>query len=182
MKTDKLGSNQCFKFAITLDDELRVLDELIPLHKLDIKNRSQILQKSLHRRNHWALTPVLHVSPSHHILGSLLGQKDEPDNQFGFILNEPYVCYITRNHPHILFNSSSMAKCLVGIVHVDISSLAFQDDIEARQINDTTVQNLIKIFNTNSNGCERDEWQNHVPAPISSRTGSHTSGFATYER
>jgi hypothetical protein len=69
--------------------------------------------------------------------------------------------------------SSSVAKCLVGIVHVDISSLAFQDDIEARQINNTTVQNLIKIFNTNSNGCERDEWQNHVPALISSRELDH---------
>jgi hypothetical protein len=52
---------------------------------------------------------------------------------------------------------SLVAKCLVGTVHVDISSLVFQDDIEARQIDDTTIQNLIKIFNSNSNRCKRDE-------------------------
>ena len=35
--------------------------------------------------------------------------------------------------------SSLVAECLVGIVHVDISSLVFQDEVEARQINDAKV-------------------------------------------
>ena len=57
----------------------------------------------------------------------------------------------------------------VGIVHVDISSLVFQDEIEARQIDDNIVQKLINIFTMSSNGCERDEPENHIPALISSR-------------
>lgn len=69
--------------------------------------------------------------------------------------------------------SSSGAECLVGIVHVDISSLVFQDEIEARQIDDTKVQKLINIFTTSSHGCERDEPENHIPAVISSRELSY---------
>src|SRR6266516_5788308 len=65
--------------------------------------------------------------------------------------------------------SSSVAKCLVGIVHIDISSIVFQDEIEARQIDDITVQKLINIFTTSSNGCELDEPENRIPALISSR-------------
>jgi hypothetical protein len=69
--------------------------------------------------------------------------------------------------------SLSAAKCLVGIVRVDIFCLAFQDDIEARQIDSAIVQKLITIFTKSSNGCERDRPGNQVPALISSRELDH---------
>jgi hypothetical protein len=69
--------------------------------------------------------------------------------------------------------SSSVAKCLVGIVRVDISCLAFRSDIEARQIDNTVVQNLVTVFTESSNGCERDKPDNQVSALISSRELDH---------
>jgi hypothetical protein len=73
--------------------------------------------------------------------------------------------------------SSSVAKCLVGIVRVDISCLAFRSDIEARQIDNTVapkrqidntgVQYLVKVFTESSKGCEQDEPDNQVTALIS---------------
>jgi len=69
--------------------------------------------------------------------------------------------------------SSLVAECLVGIVYIDISSLVFQDKVEARQINDAKVQKLINIFTTSSNGCKRDELGNRIPALISSRELDH---------
>jgi DNA-binding phage protein len=65
--------------------------------------------------------------------------------------------------------SSSVAKCLVGIVRVDISCLAFRSDIEARQVDNSVIQNLITVFTESSKGCERDKLDNQIPAVISSR-------------
>ncbi|KAH0545345.1 hypothetical protein FGG08_000644 [Glutinoglossum americanum] len=63
---------------------------------------------------------------------------------------------------------SSVAK-LVGVVQVDISSLAFQDEVEARQITDAEVQDLISIFNKSSDGCEPSKPENQITALISPR-------------
>lgn len=59
------------------------------------------------------------------------------------------------------------SRCLVGIVQVDISLLTFQDDLKAKKIDPTKVQNLISIFRTS--GCERDSPENQLPALISPR-------------
>ena len=55
----------------------------------------------------------------------------------------------------------SLAECLVGIVKVDISSLAFQDDAGARQIDPIIVDRLIEIFYS------RYDSENHILALIS---------------
>jgi hypothetical protein len=62
-----------------------------------------------------------------------------------------------------------MNGCLVGVVHANISSLIFQDEIEAREIDKNKVQTLVKIFSRSSNGCKPDEPENRIPALVSSR-------------
>ena len=59
------------------------------------------------------------------------------------------------------------SRCLVGIVRVDISSIAFQDVLEAKKIDSTKIQNLIEDFR--ENGCNRDSPENQVPALVSTR-------------
>ena len=61
---------------------------------------------------------------------------------------------------------STVAKCLVGVVRVDIASLVYQDHVESRQIDDDIVSKLIHIFATK--GCKRDKPENHISAIISS--------------
>ena len=51
----------------------------------------------------------------------------------------------------------------VGIVHVDISSLAFRDDIGSRELNKATVKRLVRVFNAR---CSPDTIENQIPAYI----------------
>jgi hypothetical protein len=51
----------------------------------------------------------------------------------------------------------------IGIVHVNISSLAFKDDIILRPIDKNIVDGLIEVFKKE---CSRDEAENQIPAFI----------------
>lgn len=51
----------------------------------------------------------------------------------------------------------------VGIVHVDISSLAFKDDIGLRELDKNIVDRLTGVFKA---GCSPDIIENHLPAFI----------------
>src|SRR6266487_7114375 len=71
---------------------------------------------------------------------------------FDALIFSIFLSYMKQQGAIIMDENSSP----VGIVHVDISSLVFQDEVEARQIDDNIVQKLINIFTMSSNGCERD--------------------------
>lgn len=58
----------------------------------------------------------------------------------------------------------------VGIVHVDISSLAFKDDIGLRELDKALVTRLAQVFKA---GCSPDTAENHIPAYIQPEQLSH---------
>jgi hypothetical protein len=77
---------------------------------------------------------------------------------------------------------NNYARYLVGRVKVSISSLVFQNEVEARQSNSKIVKKLLNVFTTTSGGCERDNQENHIPAIITPAELDHILSLSQLTR